>query len=165
MGRRSYVITLLFRCHSLVLLAVADLPSFSHYHHPPPPPSPPSSSSSAIRRNARPEMSGSFSTPINTALLMYILYTVQSIVYPPVKSSSSSSSTESKTTNATTPSKRFPTEFKNGYTWLPATHPQSVLYKVYTPTTLAPFDGVLLFLLFFPPLPPLSSSLPIFVSY
>ncbi|KAF8345080.1 cytochrome b5-like heme/steroid binding domain-containing protein [Amanita rubescens] len=65
------------------------------------------------------------SNPINTALLLYILYSVQRIIFPPVSR----------------PSNPVPSEFKAGYTWLPKSHPPTVLFKDYTPKTLAPFDG------------------------
>jgi membrane-associated progesterone receptor component len=63
-------------------------------------------------------------TPINTALFLYILYSVQRIIFP------------SKSKPAT-----IPNEFKAGYSWLPKAHQPSVLFKIYTPTTLQPFNG------------------------
>lgn len=65
-----------------------------------------------------------FGTPVNTALLVYILYSVQRIIFP---------STPKVTA--------IPNEFKAGYSWMPKSHPQTVLFKTYTPKTLAPFDG------------------------
>ena len=69
-------------------------------------------------------MAFSFETPVNTALLIYILYSVQKIIFPSVS----------------TP-KVAPHEFKQGYSWMPKSHPPTVLFKTYTPKTLAPFDG------------------------
>lgn len=69
-------------------------------------------------------MAFDLSTPINTALLLYILYTVQRILIP----SNAVSST-------------IPTEFKNGYSWMPKGHPPTLLFKTYTPKTLEPFNG------------------------
>ncbi|KAF9815152.1 hypothetical protein IEO21_04770 [Rhodonia placenta] len=63
-------------------------------------------------------------TPINTALLLYILYTVQRILLP---------------SNALP--KTVPNEFKGGYSWMPKSHPPTLLYQTYTPKTLEPFDG------------------------
>jgi len=63
-------------------------------------------------------------TPINTALFLYILYSVQRIIFPPI----------SKPT-------RIPNEFRHGYSWMPKSHPPTVLFKVYTAKTLARFDG------------------------
>ncbi|KAF9483656.1 cytochrome b5 [Pholiota conissans] len=63
-------------------------------------------------------------TPVNTALFLYILYSVQRIIFP------------TKSTPAT-----IPHEFKAGYSWLPKSHPPAVLYKIYTPKTLEPFNG------------------------
>lgn len=63
-------------------------------------------------------------TPINTALVLYILYSVQRIILP----------TTSKPAT-------IPNEFKAGYTWLPKSHPPTVLFKVYTAKTLEPFSG------------------------
>lgn len=65
-----------------------------------------------------------FSTPVNSALLIYILYSVQKIVFP-----------------STSTPKTIPTEFKHGYSWMPKEHPPTVLFKTYTPKTLEPFDG------------------------
>ncbi|KAF9555929.1 cytochrome b5 [Agrocybe pediades] len=63
-------------------------------------------------------------TPVNTALFLYILYSVQRIIFP-----------------STSKPKTVPNEFKAGYSWLPKTHPPTVLFKVYTPKTLEPFNG------------------------
>lgn len=65
-----------------------------------------------------------FATPVNTALLIYILYSVQNVVFPPIS----------------TP-KVVPHEFKKGYSWMPKYHAPTVLFQTYTPKTLAPFDG------------------------
>lgn len=63
-------------------------------------------------------------TPVNTALLLYILYSIQRIIFP---------------SNSVPHS--VPNEFKNGYTWMPKSHPPTLLYQTYTPKTLAPFNG------------------------
>lgn len=63
-------------------------------------------------------------TPVNTALMLYILYSVQRIIFPPI----------SKPTS-------IPTEFKAGYSWMPKSHPPTVLFKTFTPKTLEPFNG------------------------
>lgn len=63
-------------------------------------------------------------TPINTALFVYILYSVQRIIFPSVSSP-----------------KNIPNEFKAGYSWMPKTHPPTVLFKTYTAKTLEPFNG------------------------
>jgi len=64
-------------------------------------------------------------TPVNTALFLYILYSVQRIIFP----------SSSKPTT-------IPNEFKHGYSWIPKAHPPTVLFKVYTPKTLEPFNGL-----------------------
>jgi membrane-associated progesterone receptor component len=69
-------------------------------------------------------LSLNFATPVNTALLIYILYSVQKIVFPPIS-----------TLKAT------PHEFKQGYSWMPKFHAPTVLFQTYTPKTLVPFDG------------------------
>ncbi|KAI0795809.1 cytochrome b5 [Abortiporus biennis] len=69
-------------------------------------------------------MSFNLANPVNTALLVYILYTVQRILFPPKSLP-----------------KTIPTEFKNGYSWMPKSHPPTLLYKKYTPKTLEPFNG------------------------
>ncbi|CCL98494.1 uncharacterized protein FIBRA_00492 [Fibroporia radiculosa] len=63
-------------------------------------------------------------TPINTALLLYILYSVQRILFP---------------SNAVP--ETAPNEFKTSYSWIPKTHPPTLLFKTYTPKTLEPFNG------------------------
>lgn len=69
-------------------------------------------------------MAFDLSTPINTALLLYILYTVQRILIPSNKLP-----------------KTIPTEFKHGYSWMPKAHPPTLLFQTYTPKTLEPFNG------------------------
>ncbi|KAF9267231.1 cytochrome b5 [Marasmius fiardii PR-910] len=69
----------------------------------------------------------SLGTPINTALFIFILYSVQKIIFPPVPSGNR---------------RRTLTEFKSGYTWAPKSHPPTVLFKTYTPKSLQPFNGV-----------------------
>jgi membrane-associated progesterone receptor component len=64
-------------------------------------------------------------TPINTALFLYILYAVQRIIFP----------SKSKPTT-------IPNEFKAGYSWMPKSHPPTVMYRTYTPKTLQPFSGL-----------------------
>lgn len=63
-------------------------------------------------------------TPVNTALLLYILYSVQRILFP-----------------SNSPPKSVPHEFKGGYSWMPKAHPPTLLFKTYTPKTLEPFNG------------------------
>lgn len=65
--------------------------------------------------------------PINTVLILLIIYYTQKILLPPTPSLS--------------PSKKPATEFKQNYSWMPSEHPPTILYKTYTPKTLAPFDG------------------------
>ena len=69
-------------------------------------------------------MAFDLSTPVNTALLLYIIYTVQRILLPSNKVPQT-----------------VPTEFKNGYSWMPKSHPPTLLFKTYTPKTLQPFNG------------------------
>lgn len=69
-------------------------------------------------------MSFDLTLPVNSALLLYVLYCVQRIVFP----------------STSTPS-RAPSEFKEGYSWMPKSHPPTLLFKTYTPKTLAPFNG------------------------
>jgi membrane-associated progesterone receptor component len=69
-------------------------------------------------------MSFDFGTPLNTALLLYIVYSSYRIIFPSLSQPSS-----------------IPDEFKSGYSWMPKAHPPTVLFKTYTPRTLAPFDG------------------------
>ncbi|KIL57771.1 hypothetical protein M378DRAFT_194181 [Amanita muscaria Koide BX008] len=70
-------------------------------------------------------LNANLSNPINTALFLYILYSVHKIVFPSVN----------------LPPKPLPTEFKSGYTWMPKSHPPTVLFKTFTPQTLAKYDG------------------------
>ena len=69
-------------------------------------------------------LSFDFGSPINTALLLYILYSIQRILFP----------------STSTPTS-IPHEFKSGYSWIPKSHPPTLLYKTYTPKTLEPFHG------------------------
>ena len=71
-------------------------------------------------------MSTSFDlgAPVNTVLLLAIVYYLQRIVYPPVSTPST-----------------IPHEFKVNYSWMPKTHPPTLLFKTYTPKTLFPFSG------------------------
>lgn len=71
-------------------------------------------------------LSVDFGTPVNTALLVYILYSVQRIIFPPIPDLSP---------------KTVPSEFKKGYSWMPRSHPPAILYQTYTPKTLAKYDG------------------------
>lgn len=65
-------------------------------------------------------------TPVNTALFLFILYSVQRIVFP-------SPSTAAKGA--------VPNEFKGGYSWMPKYHPPTVIFENFTPKTLQPFNG------------------------
>ncbi|KAI0051308.1 cytochrome b5 [Auriscalpium vulgare] len=67
----------------------------------------------------------SLSTPINTALLVYILYLLQRILLP-------------RTSVPAKPS----VQFKSSYSWMPKAHAPTLLYTVYTPKTLLKYDGV-----------------------
>jgi membrane-associated progesterone receptor component len=70
-------------------------------------------------------MSFSLSHPVNTALLLDILYLLQRIIVP-----------------STSVSRKPPTEFKAGYSWMPRTHAPSLLFATYTPRTLEKFSGL-----------------------
>ncbi|KAF8512990.1 cytochrome b5-like heme/steroid binding domain-containing protein, partial [Gautieria morchelliformis] len=69
----------------------------------------------------------SLSNPVNTALVLLILYYVQSIVFP------SSSRPRSPTEVATS--------YEKSYSWMPANHPPTVVFQTFTPRTLEPFHG------------------------
>ncbi|TDL16301.1 cytochrome b5 [Rickenella mellea] len=62
--------------------------------------------------------------PVNTVLLLLILYQIQRLVFPSVKSPSET-----------------PNDFHTSYSWMPKAHPPVILYETYTPKTLVPFDG------------------------
>jgi predicted heme/steroid binding protein len=82
--------------------------------------SPPTHSATNLKMG----LSFDLGSPINTALLLYILYSIQRILFP----------------TTSTPSE-LPHEFKSGYSWIPKSHPPTLLYKTYTPKTLEPFHG------------------------
>lgn len=63
-------------------------------------------------------------TPINTGLLLFIIYSIQKILFP----------------STSTPS-TLPNEFQSGYSWAPKAHPPTLLFTTYTPKTLEPFHG------------------------
>jgi len=75
--------------------------------------------------SSTPSLNANLANPINTALLIYILYSAHRIIFPSVN----------------LPPKPVPTEFKSGYTWMPKSHPPTVLFRIYTPKTLAKYDG------------------------
>ncbi|PAV14926.1 cytochrome b5 [Pyrrhoderma noxium] len=62
--------------------------------------------------------------PLNSVLLLAIAYYAQRILFPSI----------------TQPNKP-PSEFKKGYSWMPKSHPSTLLFETYTPKTLAPFNG------------------------
>ena len=62
--------------------------------------------------------------PINTVLLLVIAYYAQRIVFPPISQPSET-----------------PDEFKKNYSWMPKSHPPTVLFLKYTPKTLVQYDG------------------------
>ena len=68
-----------------------------------------------------------FSVPLNTVFLLTIAYFVQKTIFP---------STSPPAAGST------PSEPKSGnYSWMPRSHPPTVLFKKYTPRTLEPFSG------------------------
>lgn len=69
-------------------------------------------------------MSFSLSHPINTALLLYILYLLQRILVP-----------------STSIHRSPPAEFKAGYSWKPRAHAPALLFQTYTPRTLEKYGG------------------------
>lgn len=66
-------------------------------------------------------------SPVNTALFLFVLFSVQRIIFPPDPTTKSN--------------KSIPGDFKGGYTWLPKQHQPCVLFETYTPKTLEPFSG------------------------
>ncbi|KAI0028410.1 cytochrome b5-like heme/steroid binding domain-containing protein [Vararia minispora EC-137] len=69
-------------------------------------------------------MSFNLSTPLNTALLVYILYQAQRIFFPPNQIP-----------------EQTPSEFKSAYSWMPKLHPPTLLFTTFTPKTLEPYNG------------------------
>jgi membrane-associated progesterone receptor component len=70
-------------------------------------------------------MTFSIGNPVNTALVLYIIYRVNSILFPSIK-----------------PPTTIPHDFRDGYSWMPKSHPPTMLYKTYTPKALVPFNGM-----------------------
>jgi len=62
--------------------------------------------------------------PVNTVLLLGIIYYAQGILLPKV-------SLPSET----------PTDYKKSYSWMPKSHPPTLLFETFTPKTLALHDG------------------------
>jgi len=62
--------------------------------------------------------------PVNTVLLLAIIYFAQRLLFP-----------------SASPSSKLATEFKSDYSWMPASHPPTVLFQTFTPKTLEPFNG------------------------
>ena len=69
-------------------------------------------------------MAYNLGSPVNTALLLYIVYLLHRILVP-----------------SNSVPKKVPNEFKDGYSWMPKSHPPTLLFKTYTPKTLQPFNG------------------------
>lgn len=65
-------------------------------------------------------------TPLNALLLAPIAYFTFTIAFP-----------STSRTSTTKP----PTDWRDGYSWRPASHPRTILWKKYTPKTLQPFNG------------------------
>lgn len=65
------------------------------------------------------------SNPLNVILLVPLLYFLYTAVFPalPVRGA------------------KRPTSHEAGYGWMPEEHPESVLYRQYSPQELAQFDG------------------------
>lgn len=57
-------------------------------------------------------MAFSIGNPINTALVLYIVYRVNSILFPSIS-----------------PPTAVPHDFRDGYSWMPKSHPPTMLYK------------------------------------
>ncbi len=63
-------------------------------------------------------------SPVNTALVIALLYVLRKIFVPSLESPD-----------------KIPTDYKDGYNWLPAEYPPTVVFRTYTPKTLSPFNG------------------------
>jgi membrane-associated progesterone receptor component len=64
--------------------------------------------------------------PVNLVLLVPLLYFIYLLLTPPVPP----------------PGKSRPTSYGgDGYDWMPATHPECILLRSYTPKELSVFDG------------------------
>lgn len=66
----------------------------------------------------------SFETPLNVVLTLSILHSLYRLAWP--------------STHLPSP---LPTEHSHGYNWLPPKHPETTIWKLYTPRSLAAFDG------------------------
>jgi predicted heme/steroid binding protein len=62
--------------------------------------------------------------PTNVILLVILLY----LAYPILASMAA-------------PPSKIPTSHLEAYSWMPASHPDSIVWKEYTPRTLRPYDG------------------------
>ena len=60
-------------------------------------------------------MAFSVGSPVNTALVLYIIYRVNSILFPSIN-----------------PPAATPHDFRDGYSWMPKSHPPTMLYKAPT---------------------------------
>lgn len=63
-------------------------------------------------------MAFSVGNPVNTALVLYIIYRVNSILFPSIN-----------------PPSAIPHDFRDGYSWMPKSHPPTMLYKAPTLTS------------------------------
>lgn len=65
-----------------------------------------------------------FGAPVNTALLLANIYFAQGIIFPKVS-----------------PPSATPTDYKQSYSWMPQSHPPTVIFETFTPKTLTKYDG------------------------
>ncbi|KAG8963705.1 hypothetical protein FRC03_002677 [Tulasnella sp. 419] len=62
--------------------------------------------------------------PLNIAMLLPIAYLFYSIALPNIS-----------------PKKEVPSEWREGYSWRPKSHPPTILFRRYSPKTLQKFNG------------------------
>jgi hypothetical protein len=64
-------------------------------------------------------------TPLNTILLLSIANSLYRIIWP-----------------STSLPEKLPTQHSEAYNWMPEKHPETTVFRIYTPKTLYPFSGV-----------------------
>ena len=69
-------------------------------------------------------LSVDFGAPVNTVLLLGIIYYTTRIIFPPISAP-----------------KQTPDDYKKGYSWMPKQHPPTALFQTFTPKTLVKYKG------------------------
>jgi len=65
-------------------------------------------------------------TPLNSLLALSIAHNIFRVAWPSIPSYEGD---------------KIPSDYSSSYNWMPAKHPETAVFKNYTPKTLEPFNG------------------------